>query len=625
MAIQNDDAVGLGQAAQPAPRQQPQQQAGTQAAQSAPPAFNLFGGNLFAAPIGRGVGSEVLSKIQKGLQEHYAQASKEYELQVLSLDNVNEPALAFSVLVVAGRLVGAMNRLAYHIVVVEATGDRIAPYFENIHNTQIEVVRTTADAYDNILVAKVENKLKQAYPGLDAYINAEATVVPRTFDPENKDAIHKLSLNAGLAVFTYLNVTSKTFTDFNLATGRDESQLIVDVRFSDQPQEDLVGEPVRADFAIAFNAQRQGGQNNRSINAGDRQLSLTNVSGFFDVVWAPVAGGNVFQNPWMPQQNVPTQKYVARAIMTDLMSNFSYTPGAVLLAIATTMALRDDNNWVQAFRPKPIIGNDVDLRDIGALNIEANLMNDPSGYGQPIDTKAESFRLENLGQLVSSLFQPGLIMSIDVPDAGPNSWFLSMFAAAAKGNTSAQKVIFESAQDLTNGEFEKYFSLGDQMFVDVDNRVHLGHWIDRNGIKRDIREIDYLAVANLIGSRDPVRCRAWSDTWTRDDYPLIQRMAERKKIITALTSDSAVITGFANRVTFSAKLMDALTQGCRDAGLVVRINTPLSSADFNTNRGVARFASDALLGASGRSFNQYGATFNPQYASAAGNFSRWST
>ena len=621
MAINNDN-VGLGQPQQQAPRQSaPQQQAG----QAAPAAFTLFGGNLAFAPIGRGVGSEVLNKVQKGLLEHYAQASKEYELQVLSLDNVNEPALAFSVLVVAGRLAGAANRLAYHIVVVEATGDRIAPYFENIHNTQVEVVRTTADAYDNVLVAKVEQKLQQAYPGLEAYINAEATVVPRTFDPENKDAIHKLALNAGLAVFTYLNVTSPKFTDFNLATGRDESQLIVDVRFSDQPQEDMVGEPVRADFAIAFNSQRQGGQNNRSVNAGDRQLALTNVSGFFDVVWAPVAGGNVFQNQWMPQQNIPTQKYVARAIMTDLMSNFSYTPGAILLAIATTMALRDDNNWVQAFRPKPIIGNDVDLRDIGALNIEANLLNDPSGYGQPIDTKAESFRLENLGQLVSSLFQPGLIMSMDVPDAGPNSWFLSMFAAAAKGNTSAQSVIFESAQDLTNGEFQKYFTLGDQMFVDVDNRVHLGHWIDRNGVKRDIREIDYLAVANLIGSRDPVRCRAWSDTWTRDDYPLIQRLAERKKMIMALTSESAVITGFANRVTFSAKLMDALTQGCRDAGLVVRINTPLSSADFNTNRGVARFANDALLGASGRSFAQYGTAFNPQFAAGVGNFNRWNT
>lgn len=623
MAIQDNENIGMGQNQQQAPRQQaPQQQVGDKPAQ--PQAgFNLFGGNLFAAPIGRGVGSEVLNKIQKGLVEHYEQASKEYELKVLSIDNVNEPALAFSILVVAGVMAGAPTRMAYHIIIVEATGDRIAPYFENIHNNQIEVVRTTADAYDSVLIAKVAQKLQQAYPGMTSYINTEATVVPRTFDPENKDAIHKLALNSGLAVFTYLNVTSKSFVDFNLATGRDESQLIVDVRFSDQPQEDLVGEPVRSDFSIAFNAQRQGGQNNRSINAGDRQLSLTNVSGFFDVVWAPVAGANVFQNPWMPQQNMPTQKYVARAIMTDLMSNFSYTPGAILLAMVTTMALRDDNNWVQAFRPKPITGSDVDLRDIGALNIEANLANDPSGYGIPIDTKVESFRLENLGQLVSSLFQPGLIMSIDVPDAGPNSWFLSMFAAAAKGNTSAQQMIYDSAQDLTNGEFQKYFTMGDQMFVDVDNRVHLGHWIDRGGMKRDIREIDYLAVANLIGSRDPVRCRAWSDTWTRDDYPLIQRLAERKKIITALTSDSAVITGFANRVTFSAKLMDALTQGCRDAGLVVRINTPLTSADFNTNRGVARFASDALLGASGRSFNQYGTTFNPQYPSSAGNFNRW--
>lgn len=625
MAIR-DNNLGLGNnnAQQPTAQVRQPQQASDQG--QAAPSFSFLSGGLFNAPIGRGVGSEVLNKIQTGLKEHYALASKQYEMQVISIDNVNEPALAFSVLVVAGRFVDTPKRMAYHILIIEATGDRVAPVFENIRNQQMEVMRTTGDAYDSILLAKVMEKMYQAYPGLDEYVNAEATVVPRTFDSDNKEAVHKLALNAGLAVFTCLSVTNKPFIDFNLATGRDESQLIVDVRFSDQPQEDTVGQPTRADFSIAFNAQRQNQQQNRSINSGDRQLALTNVNGFFDVVWAPVAGGNVFANPWMPQQNVPTQKYVARAIITDLLSNFSYTPGAILMAIVTTMALRDDNNWVQAFRPRPVVGNEVDLRDIGALNIEANLTNDPSGYGKPIDTKAESFRLENLGQLVSSLFQPGMMMSVDVPDVGPNSWFLTMFAAASKGNSEAQTAIYNSCQDLTNGNFEKYFNINDMMFVDVNNRVHLGNWVDRNGIRRDIRDIDYLAVCNLIGSRDPVRCRAWSDTWTREDYQLAERLAERKKIIMALTSDSAVITGFANRVTFSAKFLDALTQGCRDAGLVVRINTPLSSADFNTNRGVARFAPEALLGGANRSLNQYGSTFSPQFANTInGGFSRWTS
>lgn len=623
----HDDNVGLGnspQKQQTQPQSQPQTRMG-QAAEPSP--FNMLSGSMFYAPIGRGVGSEVLNKIQTGLKDHYALAAKQYELNVISIDNVNEPALAFSVLVVAGRFNDNPNRLAYHTLIIEATGDRIAPVYENIRNQQMEVIRTTGDAYDAVLLSKVLDKMHQAYPGLTEYLNAEATVIPRTFDSDNKEKVHQLALNTGLAVFTCLSVNQKGFTDFNLTTaGTTDSQLIVDVRFSDQPQDDLVGDPIRSDFEIAFNAQRQQQPQNRSVNSGDRQLALTNVSGFFDVVWAPVDGGSMFSNPWLPQQNVPTQKYVARAVITDMESNFAYTPGALLLAIVTTMALRDDNNWIQAFRPKPVVDNSVDLRDIGALNIEANLLNDPSGFGIPIETKVESFRLENLGQLVSSLFQRGMMMSIDVPDAGPNSWFLSMFAAASKGVTDAQTVIYASCQDLTNGNFEKYFNTNDTMFVDVNNRVHLGNWTDRNGLKRDIRDIDYMAVCNLIGGRDPIRCRAWSDTWTREDYPLAERLAERKKIIMALTGDSAVFTGFANRVTFSAKFLDALTQACRDAGLIVRINTPLSSADFNTNRGVARFANDALLGAATRSLNQYSNNFNPQFANTInGGFNRWSS
>ena len=621
MAINDDSKIGMGQ-----PQQQTAQQPQPGRQQQVPgnSRMSFASTGLFAAPISRGLGSEVMTKLQATLAEIYKDAQPGVEIQIIPIDNINETALAFSLLVICMRYKAQPDRVAYHTLIIEATGDKIQPVFENNGPRQIEITRVTGDAYDHIMTAKVFERVRAAYPNA-TLIETECCVVPRNFNPDDKVRVHQLALNAGLANGTFLEVTHPEFVDLNLADACTENQLVVNIQFNSSQVEDAAGEPMRSDFLINFSSQRNAVQANKSINSGDRQISLTEVSGFFDVVWAPLATGPAFQPQWNQGVPPPTQKYAARAILTNLASNLSYSPASILMAIATAATLRDDNNWVQAFRPKPIIGNDVDLRDIGALNIEANLLNDPSGYGQPIDTKAESFRLENLGQLVSSLFQPGLIMSMDVPDAGPNSWFLSMFAAAAKGNTSAQSVIFESAQDLTNGEFQKYFTLGDQMFVDVDNRVHLGHWIDRNGVKRDIREIDYLAVANLIGSRDPVRCRAWSDTWTRDDYPLIQRLAERKKMIMALTSESAVITGFANRVTFSAKLMDALTQGCRDAGLVVRINTPLSSADFNTNRGVARFANDALLGASGRSFAQYGTAFNPQFAAGVGNFNRWNT
>ena len=73
------------------------------------------------------------------------------------------------------------------------------------------------------------------------------------------------------------------------------------------------------------------------------------------------------------------------------------------------------------------------------------------------------------------------------------------------------------------------------------------------------------------------------------------RLAARKRTIMGLTNDTAEFTGFAQRITFTGQFMDALTRGCKDAGLIVRINTPLSSSDFNNQRGVAGFVGSALI------------------------------
>jgi hypothetical protein len=148
----------------------------------------------------------------------------------------------------------------------------------------------------------------------------------------------------------------------------------------------------------------------------------------------------------------------------------------------------------------------------------------------------------------------------------------------------------------------------------------LGTWTDRAGNKRDIRDIDHVAVCNLAGERNPQTIRDWSDTFLRKQYPLVQRLAARKRIISALTGETAVFTGFAQRVTFSRQFIDALTMGVRDTGLPVRVNTPLSGSDFNDQRAVAGFAQSALV-APGQTFIAGGAGgYQQVYQGNGGNF-----
>jgi hypothetical protein len=557
--------------------------------------WSFHSGGLFGAPISRGVGSEVYSKLKTALTEIFKSAQNSLEIALIDLDNINEPALVFSSIVVAIRNKTINNGVAYHILLLESTGEKIAPIFENIGNTQVEIMRVTSDAIDDVLITKADAAVRRAFPNEQNYFFTEATVVPSTFNAEDKHQVHMLALNAGLAANTELEIHSMGFKDLDLSNVSNDSSLIVNLGFSRQQSYDAVGAPLRNDIQISFSSKKNNANNrNISVNSGDREAPVSNISAFIDLVWNPVAQQNPY-NIYNPMQPMQTQKYSANMVITNLASQMSYTPGSVLLALSTGLSLNMNENWIQAF--KPTIGNSrqVDLRDIGALNIEGNLGGvDPNAFGPRINTKEDDFKLQQLGQLVGGLIRPGLMTSLDCPEYGPQSWYLSVFSAAAKGSQSAYKVIYEAAERLTGGRFSKQFPYGTQMFSTV-NRIHLGTWIDKDGTKRDIRDIDHLAVCNLVGESNPQIIRDFSDTYLRVNFPEVQRLSARKRMLLSLTNESASFTGFAQRVTFSSAFTDALMKSIAETGLNVRINTPMTGSDFNDQRGVATFANNAVL------------------------------
>lgn len=593
MAIQDDDTGSQSQnTVTQAPRQQAQQP--RQATQQPAPAMSFHSGGLFAAPISRTVGSEVYSKLKENLVEIYKNSDEKLEIALIDLDNVNEPALAFSSIVVAVRMKDRVKAgIAYHILMLEATGDKLNPIFENISSQQIEVLRVTSDAIDDVLMKRAQDKVQRHFPN-GPWRFCDATIVPAHFNADDKHATHQLALNAGLACTTELEICTEGFVDLNLTNIANDSTLNVNIAFNRNQIADAVGNPMRSDILLNFSSKRNSnGGKYASVNSGDKEVKVYEASAFTDVIWSPVNPQSAY-NAWVPQQQVSTQKYIARLVVTNLASQISYTPASVLLALVAAQTVREENNWIQTFRPMAT-GNEIDMSDIGALNIEANVMNEPSGFGTRIDTKSNDFKLADLGKLVAALFQPGMVVSLDCPEYGPQAWYTSVFAHAANGSQRAQAIIYDAANQLTGGNFGKHFPTGSTMFADLGNRVHLGTWTDRQGNKRDIRDIDHIAVCNLAGERNPQAIRDWSDTFLRTQFPLIQRLAARKKMISGLTGETATFTGFAQRVTFSRAFMDALNQGVRETNLAVRINTPLTGSDFNDQRGVANFASAALM------------------------------
>lgn len=577
--------------------QQPQQQTRPQEPMNNNPQQGWsFGNSFIRAPISKAMGSEYLIKMQNNLKEIYANADKRYNIEVMAFDN-NNMGIRFSCLAVCVHQPNhPVNTVAFHVLLLEATGEEIPVITENYNGNQIEILRTTSDAMDSVLMDAISSKIAINYPQKNLHF-CDGCVVPADFNPDDKTKIHGLAFNAGVACCNHLQIIAPGFTDINLFTANKDTNLIIKVSVPKTQLESATGEPIRADVLINFKTQVNPQTNNRnvSVNSTGGETSISQIAGYVDTIYAPIDQSTYSQY----MANVPPQmvqmmtmpKYVPRFIITDLMSQFAYTPASVLLALSTTIALRDNNNWFQAFRPSADRG--LDLTDVGALNVEANILNDQSGIGERVDIKTIDFSLTHLGQYLTKLFRPNLVISLDVPEYGPSMWYLSLFLEAYSSQKAADYII-EMADMLTNGGFSYYFQKGTPIFADCQ-RIHMGYCYLNDDVKRDIRFIDYVAMANIVEPKKNIQLlKDWSDTIYRTDFPEDQRLHAQRKILSGVVKDLK-ITGKARRLTFTAAFVDALVAGQAQAGLSTQISTPLSSTDFSQQRGVGSFVDAAMM------------------------------
>lgn len=555
-------------------------------------------GSITSSPLGRNAGGELVARMSEALSEVYKAISDRVDVRMLSLDNNNVQGLAFSVVIICGRWKNKRDTgVSFYTLILEGTNNPLLPKLENINNHQVEILRPTSAAWDEVLVAKVTETVAEAYPNTPLF-NADATVVPRTFNLDNKNDVYNLARNAITAVTNEIDIHTPGFHDLNLEQ-LEKGTFVTSVRFERTQIVDDVGMPMRSDIQFEYLDNQTGNkQNSQSVNSGERSTVIGKLSSFIDFSWAPVVAPNSFmfggQNPQaqnLPGGLLPTQKYAARQVITQIEPTALATLPALLNLIAVSSAAAEFNNWQQTFMSR---GNGKAMHDIGGLNVEANIFNDPSGKGARIDTTGDNFREGDLRQMLNVMVRPGLATAIDVPDCGPQSWYSNIFAAAANGSTQASMTIVQAADYLTNGAFTRNFPAGAQIFTDLGNRVHLGFYMDKatNQIQ-DIRNIDYLAVINTRGVSDDNIIRRWSDTFSALNIPLAERLDMRARIIREI-APNATITGFATRCTFTDAFLSALYTSIAACGVRPTIQTN-GTAGIHADRGVASFTTNALL------------------------------
>lgn len=547
--------------------------------------------------LSRTPASEILTKAMIALDLEYKKTTeKPWEVTLLAVDNSKETNLAFSGIVVVVRRTDAPTRgVCYHTLILEESGESLTAKIENFRGQPYEIQRVTSDAFDELYNKAVYEIVTRAFPNtLTTKMDGE--VVPRGFNFEDKEALHALALNAQLPCYTCLEVMDPKFFDMDLTAFEHDATLAVRIAFNEPQKIDYVGLPVRNDINIALTASSVNrNQNSTIVNAQDRTKLIASIGGYIDPVWAP---GDTSQFNYNP--NVPQPKFAARFVITNMENVAQTTIASQLLALYSGTVLRENNNWYPYFSPRPHTAaskreREVDLRDIGAINIEGNISNNVSGYDAYIDTKAASFTAQELGRLIQMTFRPGIHFSLRVSEFGADTWYNSPFLAASMNDQSAIRAILRGADTLTNGAFSQHYGTNESPVLINCDRVHLGYYTGADGVKRDISDIDYLAIMNLVGKADNTAGAAWANTFLREDQPLHLRLSARKKMIESVTSSEVTYTGFARIVTFTTRFIDSLVKACAQTGIDIRAINPNISGDFFAQRAQAGFINQVQM------------------------------
>lgn len=473
-----------------------------------------------------------------------------------------------------------------HILMVEKTGVYPRPIFENIGGSRYEILRVPGDALDAKMVAVVRSRVAE-FIGAAAseVIVVDGTLVPSEFNVEDNEMVTTLTANTFASVdATYASKKNIGFVNIADVTSRQRNaRFIVNMSFNnDLVVYDQTGMPVREDICLTLSYSSQNGNSSRSVNDNNVSEQLLRVFGYVDFRLMMDAA-----TPYAPAM----VRFVPNFVITHIETIARMpTVDMLLLAIATCSVVDEDNNWTQVFRSVPVRKGEIDYNDIGALNIEGNIERSPNGIGKKIDTKSKTFTSNELGNLINTLVKRAFMLSIDIPQAGPDTWYTSVFRAAAKmeQDNQAYAAVARAANELTNGNFTS-MSRGNYLpiFTGTPTMIHGGYYRSRESGIRDLREMSsYLAVANYIDAtnQNPNKLTMFTNTMYNTNLPNELLASERKKLIDEMTKDNAVYKQYHTRFTFSAIFLQSLVQSLVSAGFSPTLDGAATSNDVFQRR-----------------------------------------
>lgn len=492
-----------------------------------------------------------------------------------------------------------------HVLMVERTGNYPEKLVQNIAGIRYEIIRTPADALDERYIAQVRQLVSEALKiELDTITVVDGTLVPNEFDINSDIQAGDLISNGFNAIRSENVIRTTGYKGINLvdlATQAPNGKFIVNLYFNPEESSflDQSGLPVRQDVCIALSYKVGGNSTDyKSINQNNDTYELVKTYGYIDFE---------FTGPTVINNTLSTQKFLPNFVITHVDSPKAPTPDIMMLGVVSVLALNEDLNWMQAFRSTPN-RKETDYNDIGGLNIEGNIENAQIGFGKKYDTKSKTFTVGELNKLIQLLVRPNLLISVDVPKAGPETWYTSIFQHIKNApNGGGYRRLVDSILALTNGQF---VAGNVPVFAEISNKIYGGFYKTKDGVK-DIRHLTtYLAVANHVSAtnQSPALLSQYTNTLYNTAIPPELRAANRRQLIDEMSNGSAVYKQYYDRLTFNAGFLVNLANSFKSVGFNPIFSNLGTVNDMFVRRNSADFTA-AMLGNDVRLMgqnNQYG-------------------
>ena len=546
-------------------------------------------------------GGEVFEKIYKymvaqvkAFNESGSGTGKLFAVKMLTgLTKMNYSAIA-----IVRQLTGSASAKSIctvaHTMIIEKTGNYPTRRTETVGNVQYELVRTPGDAMDEDFARVIRANVSAATGVDESTVQlVDAVLVPNEFDAESESNLANLLSNSLNAVYVETEHLVNDYRGANITSLLAEAptgkyQVSLSFNNDDSSYTDLVGMPIRQDVCVTLSFVLPNNGNRFSVHQADSETVIVRTYGYIDFE---------FSQPRPTLSGVmPTQKFVANFVITDIDSPmYAMSPDILMLGVASVATLNQDMDWTQAFRPTVARKNEIDYNDPGALNIEGNLANDPSGFDRVYDTKSKTVTSTELMTYIGLLCQPDMMVSIDLPKVGPKSYATAIFQwILLHSDVGAYTRMNDFLVHATNGV---YVPPQSPMFFGVTNKVHGGYYRDKS-VFRDLRHLSsYLSMANFVAAtgQSPMLLRQYTDTMYASSMPSDLRATMRRKYIDDMSGKTAVYKQMYDRATFAAETLSAWIGALTRVGCAPIFANNTGGNDMFVRRATADF-SGATLG-----------------------------